>query len=280
MTDHVAMDFTNKPEFLWVWLGLLCIGAIPALINFNLTSIPLLHCVTSANAKLLFFDCEIATAVEGIKESLSSIGIRAICVIDEPTPIGYVNIPWAECISSRSMSSYNSERPPDSLRAGVKLTDMEMLMFTSGTTGLPKPAIVSFNKLGAAPITFIHWARLTSKDRFYTCMPLYHASATILGSAMIIRTEGTFILGHKFSIQTFWQEVRESKATCVQYVGEMCRYLLSAPPSDQDKNHCVKMVFGNGMRPDVWNRFRERFGIDTVAELYAATGFPTLMNNI
>lgn len=85
---------------------------------------------------------------------------------------------------------------------------------------------------------------------------------------------GTFILGHKFSVQKFWEEVRESRATAIQYVGEMCRYLLSAPPSERDKHHCVKIVFGNGMRPDVWNRFRNRFGIDTVAELYAATGLP------
>ena len=91
---------------------------------------------------------------------------------------------------------------------------------------------------------------------------------------MIIQGRGTIVLGHKFKTQTFWDEVRDSKATCIQYVGEMCRYLLSAPPSSRDRDHCVTKAFGNGMRPDVWNRFRERFGIDTIAELDAATGLP------
>ena len=272
--DHVAMDFTNKPEFMFVWLGLLCIGAVPALINFNLTSKPLIHCVTVADAKLLVFDSEIASHVEGIKESLSEAGIRSVSITDNPTATA--NISWTECISSDALSKFSSERPPDSLRKGRILTDMEMLLFTSGTTGLPKPAIISFNKLGATPILFTQWAGITSSDRFYTCMPLYHATALVLGAAMMIRAQGTFILGHKFGTQTFWPEVSQSKATIIQYVGEMCRYLLAAAPSPQEKNHCVKKAFGNGMRPDVWNRFRQRFGIETIAELYAATGLPLI----
>ena len=270
--DHVAMDFTNKPEFIFIWLGLLSIGAVPALINFNLTSTPLLHCITAADAKLFIFDSEIAANVEAIKDSLT--GIRSICLMDDSTPAGFANTCWTECVSSHFMSTQSTERPPDSMRSGVKLIDIEMLMFTSGTTGLPKPAIISFNKLGAAPVLFINWCGLTSSDRFYTCMPLYHATALVLGAAMMIRAQGTFVLGHKFKTQTFWNEVRDSKATCIQYVGEMCRYLLSAPPSEGDRDHRVRMAFGNGMRPDVWNRFRERFGIDTVAEFYAATGPP------
>ena len=170
------------------------------------------------------------------------------------------------------ISTQSAERPPDSMRSGVNLIDIEMLMFTSGTTGLPKPAIISFNKLSSAPLVFANWSGITHSDRFYTCMPLYHGTALLLGAAMMILAQGTFVLGHKFKTQAFWHEVRNSKATCIQYVGEMCRYLLSAPSSENDHDHCVRMAFGNGMRPDVWNRFRQRFGIDTIAEFYAATG--------
>lgn len=88
----------------------------------------------------------------------------------------------------------------------------------------------------------------------------------------------TFSLGKKFSTKTFWQEVRDTKATYIQYVGETCRYLLSAPPQfdpvtgeNLDKKHHVKVAFGNGLRPDIWNRFKERFGIAGIAEFYSAT---------
>ena len=272
MQDHVAMDFTNKPDFLFIWLGILCIGAIPALINYNLTSKPLIHCITVADAQLFIFDSEISANVQGIKESLAEAGIRTICLVDPADSTA--NVSWTECITHTTIASQSVTRPPDSLRSGPILTDMEMLMFTSGTTGLPKAAIVSFNKLGSAPQMFTVWANIKSTDRFYSCMPLYHATALVLGAAMMVQVQGTYCLGHKFSTQTFWDDVRQSKATCIQYVGEMCRYLISAPPSPRDKDHTVRMVFGNGMRPDVWNRFRERFGVDTVAELYAATGCP------
>jgi len=79
------------------------------------------------------------------------------------------------------------------------------------------------------------------------------------------------VLGRKFSHKRFWPEVRESKANIIQYVGELCRYLLNASPSPMDKQHNVQMAWGNGMRPDVWENFRERFGIPVINELYAAT---------
>ena len=87
-----------------------------------------------------------------------------------------------------------------------------------------------------------------------------------------------FAIGRKFSTKAFWREVRASNATIIQYVGETCRYLLSAPPQidpitreDLDKKHNVRMAHGNGLRPDVWDRFKERFAIETIAEVYSAT---------
>lgn len=137
---------------------------------------------------------------------------------------------------------------------------------------MPKAAIISFQKLhfGAG---FCHrYLALTPADRFYTCMPLYHTSPVILGVINCLHAGCTVALGHKFSTKTFWRDVRTSEATIIQYVGETCRYLLSAPADpENDKNHKVRMAFGNGLRPDVWEAFRERFGIDVVAEFYAST---------
>ena len=105
-------------------------------------------------------------------------------------------------------------------------------------------------------------------------MPLYHTSATILGLCTCLATASTFIIGRKFNTRMFWSEVRSQNATMIQYVGETCRYLLAAPPQldantgeNLDRKHNVRVAFGNGMRPDVWNRFKERFGIETIAEV-------------
>lgn len=109
-------------------------------------------------------------------------------------------------------------------------------------------------------------------------MPLYHSSATVLGFFHCFESEATFAVGRKFSTKTFWNDVRRHKATMIQYVGETCRYLMAANPEvdpttgeNLDKKHNVRIALGNGLRPDVWAKFQERFGIQDVAEFYAAT---------
>lgn len=81
----------------------------------------------------------------------------------------------------------------------------------------------------------------------------------------------TVCMAPKFSVSGFWDDIRESRATWFIYVGETLRYLLSAPPSPRDKDHSVHAVFGNGCRPDVWNRFQDRFGIPMIFEMFAQT---------
>jgi len=80
-----------------------------------------------------------------------------------------------------------------------------------------------------------------------------------------------FVLGHKFSATGTMPELVHTKSTIFQYVGETCRYLLHSPKQEADHQHSIRMAFGNGMRPDVWGAFKERFNIPVVAEFYAAT---------
>lgn len=105
-------------------------------------------------------------------------------------------------------------------------------------------------------------------------MPLYHSSAAILSFLAVLQAGSTQSLGRKFSTRTFWHDVRSSNATIIQYVGETLRYLLAAPkpdPPSLDRDHRVRLAWGNGLRPDVWDQFKDRFGIDSIAEMYSAT---------
>lgn len=112
-------------------------------------------------------------------------------------------------------------------------------------------------------------------------MPLYHSAAAVLSFCSTMLAGSTQAIGRKFSTKVFWNEVRQSNATIVQYVGETLRYLLAAPPQYDpvtgeciDKKHNVTAAFGNGLRPDIWNQFKDRFGVDTILEFYAATEGP------
>ncbi len=107
-------------------------------------------------------------------------------------------------------------------------------------------------------------------DRWYICMPLYHASAGI--TTMINLANGISVaVGKQFSTRNFWTDVRDSESTFFLYVGETARYLLAAPPTPWDKKHKVRCMFGTGLRPDVWMPFRERFGIPEIAEFFNST---------
>lgn len=98
----------------------------------------------------------------------------------------------------------------------------------------------------------------------------------------MIAGAGTFAIRRKFSTSSFWKDVQKFDASAIGYVGELCRYLMDAPPSELEKGHRVKKMIGNGMRPNIWDKFKNRFGIEEVLELYASSegnvGFSNVFN--
>ena len=123
------------------------------------------------------------------------------------------------------------------------------------------------------------YLKLKIGDRMYTPLPLYHGAAHGLCVTPSIHGGSAVILSRKFSHKTFWPEVNASKANIIQYVGELCRYLVNAPVHPLERQHNVHMAWGNGMRPDVWEVFRQRFNIPVINELYAATdGLGSMFN--
>lgn len=98
-------------------------------------------------------------------------------------------------------------------------------------------------------------------------MPFYHGTGGLLAINNLI-TGISLAIGKKFSVRTFWDDVRDSDSTWFVYVGETARYLLAAPAHPLEKKHKVRCMIGNGLRPDVWLRFQQRFGVPEVAEFF------------
>lgn len=170
------------------------------------------------------------------------------------------------------MSNLKDNSPiPESRWETITSESLRSLLYTSGTTGLPKGINFSTGRELLTGLLSAKYLGLTPKDRMYTCMPLYHGAAHGLCTTPCLYAGATIVLGRKFSHKTFWPEVAKSEANIVQYVGELCRYLLNGPTNEYERKHSVQMAWGNGMRPDVWEPFRQRFGIPIINELYAAT---------
>jgi acyl-CoA synthetase (AMP-forming)/AMP-acid ligase II len=145
-------------------------------------------------------------------------------------------------------------------------------IFASGTTGLPKASVMSHYRwhksmagMGLASM------RLTHKDVMYLSLPLYHNNAFTVAMAGILGAGGCLAIGRKFSVSRFWDEIRQHKATTFCYIGELCRYLLNSPTKANDQDHPIRAIIGNGLRPDIWMEFKQRFGIDHINEFYGAS---------
>ncbi|KAI0857830.1 fatty-acyl-CoA synthase [Xylaria cubensis] len=260
--EVVAVDGGNSPEFLLIMLALEAIGASGALLNCNLTGNSLVHCVKLSTSRYVLADRDVEKLVSPVESELKDAGIQTL----------YYSPSFVETLK-------DTEPLPKERQTGLDPTATANLLFTSGTTGLPKGTIMTRARpllLGKAVGGYLG---LKPGQRMYTCLPLYHATALMLCTFPCLFTGATIVLGRKFSHSTFWPDVHRSKATHIQYVGELCRYLLNQPPTPLDRGHNVRMAWGNGMRPDVWERFRERFGIECINELYGASdGMSITMN--
>jgi fatty-acyl-CoA synthase len=113
----------------------------------------------------------------------------------------------------------------------------------------------------------------------YCALPLYHSAGGAMAVSAALMSGGTLALRRKFSAREFWSDLRATRASAFQYIGEFCRYLLNQPPDPRDGEHQLSYCVGNGLRPEIWEQFRDRFRIPKIVEFYGATeGNVALLN--
>ncbi|XP_072039078.1 long-chain fatty acid transport protein 6-like [Amphiura filiformis] len=269
MRDTVAVMMYNEPGFISTWFAFNKLGVATAFLNYNLKALSLLHCIKMSEAKAVICgrEAELLAVLLEIMPELKALGITI----------------WVhgreEDVLPASVSHFDFSRFPDDhisrdVREGLTLEDMSCYIFTSGTTGLPKPCNVPHSRMLTS--TYI-WSMAgfenSAEDVLYIPLPLYHSSGLFAGFNNILKIGGTAAISHRFSATKFWDEVRKYRATIIQYIGETCRYLLAQPPKPDDGryDHRLRIAIGNGLRPDIWEEFQRRFNIETIAEFFAAT---------
>ena len=102
---------------------------------------------------------------------------------------------------------------------------------------------------------------MRADDRLYDCLPLCHSVGGVAALAAALVNGGSVVIAEKFSASRFWSDVARWDCTIFQYIGELCRYLVAAPPSPTRRRHRLRLACGNGLSADVWRAFAERFGL-------------------
>jgi fatty-acyl-CoA synthase len=156
-------------------------------------------------------------------------------------------------------------------RRAVTLSDRALCIYTSGTTGLPKAANVSHRRVLTWSFWFAGMANVRPDDRMYNCLPMHHSVGGVVAIGSMLVSGASVVLREKFSAREFWDDVVRWKCTLFQYIGELCRYLVNAPPSALENAHILRLCCGNGLRADVWGPFQQRFKIPQILEFYAAS---------
>ncbi len=279
--DVVSVMMENRIEFLALLTGANKLGVTAGLINTNLRQRPLSHCITVTASKKCIFGAEVQDAIQEVKDELPlREGEDYFVLPDEdnanaPEPANWA-IDFAEASADQPQAN-----PPDT--AETTLGETAMYIFTSGTTGLPKAAILSNRRhLASAQLAAKAGLRCTTDDRLYICLPLYHGTGLMIGAGASFASGASMFIRRRFSASAFLNEVREHRCTCFIYVGELCRYLDNTPPRPDDHDSPLATMMGNGLRPDVWLRFKKRFGVKRITEFYGASegniAFANLLN--
>ncbi len=265
--DTVSLIMENRIEFLSTLIALNKLGVIAALINTNLTGKPLIHCISITRSRMCIFGEERLESITQVRSDPDLQGIENWLFVADA---GRESCPgWALNLEEEAADE-DGTNPPQTRHN--TLGDTALYIFTSGTTGLPKASVISNRRyLLASALSYKGGLRCKESDCIYLCLPLYHGTGLFLGVGAAFSTGASMFIRRKFSGSNFLSEVREHRATCFIYIGELCRYLLNVPERADDHANPLTSMMGNGLRPDVWHQFKGRFGIKRVAEFYGSS---------
>ncbi|MGD9843856.1 MAG: long-chain-acyl-CoA synthetase [Variibacter sp.] len=259
--DTVCLLMPNRPDYMAAWLGVTRAGGIAALVNTNLTGTSLAHCINIVAPKHVIVAAELLHAVEAVRPSLA--GPPAIWVHGEAAS------------DAPRIDRDVDARAPDPLTAAEKpaltIEDKALFIYTSGTTGLPKAANINHYRLMLAAHAFAGVMDARASDRMYNCLPMYHTTGGVVATGAMLVAGGCVVIRERFSAREFWDDMVRWECTVFQYIGELCRYLVNSPPTPNETRHKLRLACGNGLRPDVWPQFKQRFRIPQIVEFYAAT---------
>jgi len=263
--ETVALVMPNRVEYLAIWLGLSKVGVVTALVNNNLTGAALAHSISISGASHVLADFETYEAVEDVRHQLKktmSLWVLGLRGGDETSDRRGLDT---------AVKGASGVRPDRSARLDLTAGDTALLIYTSGTTGLPKAAKITHARAQRYMRAFAGGTAAKPGDRIYCVLPLYHSTGGLCGVGAALLSGATLVLRKKFSASQFWPDVVEKRCTLFVYIGELCRYLVNQPEHELERSHKLRLVFGNGLRPEVWKTFQTRFAIPEILEFYGST---------
>ena len=244
---RVALMLQNRAEFFTHWLALNALGCAVEPINDEMSAEEQAYIIEHSEACLLVslaaLDAKILPLRSLLDEQLCYISAEQ-AAIEVPSP---------------PAPAQDSELSPNTECA---------LLYTSGSTGKPKGCILSNEYYLLSGQRYIDLGHLCTmepgKERLITPLPLVHMNAMACSSVAMMLIGGCIVQLDRFHPRSWWQSVRESRATVAHYLGVMPAMLLNMEPGDDDFSGQIKFAFGAGVNPKHHAAFEARFGFPLI----------------
>ena len=257
----VALFMPNRLEYFAIWYGLSKVGVVTALINSQLSGLPLAHCLNIAGAHHVIVDGETSPMFE-----------QARPLLERPMQQWILGPAHGDQRDLVQALKSCSQLPPDRSVRDFFFNDTATTeIYTSGTTGMPKAARITHMRAQLYMRGFAGSTGAKSSDRIYVTLPLYHATGGLCALGAAFLNGGSVVLRRRFSASHFWPDIVEHGCTMFVYIGELCRYLVNHEPVADETRHKIRLAFGNGLRPDIWPVLKQRFRIPEILEFYGST---------
>ncbi|MGB3444824.1 MAG: AMP-binding protein [Actinophytocola sp.] len=248
--DHVAVMLPNCPELVTVIFALARLGAVAVPVNSAHRGEVLRHVLFSSDSTTLIID----------EEYLGRLPLERLPGLARLVVRG---TPPAGAVSLNSLRGRDAAEP----RAGVVFSDLQAIMYTSGTTGPSKGAMVSHSLALTCAYDSLNYLDRWGKTT-YCPLPLFHAAGLWDGVFSALLSGASIAVVDRFSASRFWDDVRHFDARLALSVFSMIPILMSAPPTDRDKDHPLEMFYMGKSALDA--PLRARFGVRSV-ETYTST---------
>jgi crotonobetaine/carnitine-CoA ligase len=267
----VAIIMANCPQYLDVYIGSQKLGMYSIPINTSLRGDSLLYILDHSDAEFVVIDEEFLDAYNKIADKVEK---RKTVIVNRLAVGGKSALPKG--MLNLADAYRQSTKKPD---IKYDKNDICFILYTSGTTGLPKGVMYRYGKTTLKLLSIPAYALYKKSDILYTSLPLFHGNALWMCVTQAWHRGCKVVLARKFSASKFWDEMRKYKITEFNTIGAMIPILMKQPPKENDRDNCVRFTISAACPVDEWVKFEKRFGIK-IYEAYGSVdgGGKSIMN--